>query len=305
MHAIESLQEFYGRTRLPQEGIFTKNNGHIKVYNREACNGTTAYRRRDFYKIALINEGGTIHYADKSIMFDGPALFFSNPMIPYSWESNQELKSGYFCVFTKEFVQVQDKNHALTEAPMYKPGSTPVFLITEEQQQFLTGIFERMQSELDSSYDQKQALLYSYIQILVHEALKMEPATNDLRTLNASSRISDLFLELLERQFPIENTQQELQLKTAADYASQLSIHVNYLNHAVKEHTGKTTSGQIADRIIQEAKILLRHTRWNINEIAYSLGFEYPSYFNNFFRRHTHTTPRTFRNVEVYEKMDK
>ena len=38
------------------------------------------------------------------------------------------------------------------------------------------------------------------------------------------SRITNVFLELLERQFPIESADRPLQLKTAQDYANQLSF---------------------------------------------------------------------------------
>jgi AraC-like DNA-binding protein len=70
---------------------------------------------------------------------------------------------------------------------------------------------------------------------------------------------------------------------------------VNYLNRAVKEVTGKPTSAHIAERVVSEAKALLLHTDWNIADIAYSLGFEYPTYFNNYFKRVTGTTPTSFR----------
>jgi AraC-like DNA-binding protein len=68
-----------------------------------------------------------------------------------------------------------------------------------------------------------------------------------------------------------------LQLKTAQDYANNLNVHVNYLNRAVKEITGKSTTTHITERIVAEAKALLQHTGWNIAEIAYALGFEYPT----------------------------
>jgi AraC family transcriptional activator of pobA len=76
-----------------------------------------------------------------------------------------------------------------------------------------------------------------------------------------------------------------------------LTIHVNHLNRALKETTQKTTSEIIAERILQEAKILLKHTDWNISEIAYSLGFEEPTHFNNFFKKNIQLTPRQFRTV--------
>ena len=72
-------------------------------------------------------------------------------------------------------------------------------------------------------------------------------------------------------------------------------MHVNHLNRSVKEVTGKSTTTHIAERIITEAKALLQHTDWTIAEIAYALGFEYPTYFNNFFKRLTGTVPSSLR----------
>ena len=114
---------------------------------------------------------------------------------------------------------------------------------------------------------------------------------------DANSRITAVFTELLERQFPIETTAQRFTLRSAKDFAQQLSIHVNHLNRAIKETTGKTTTHYITERIVAEAKALLRHTDWNISEISYCLGFEEAAHFNNFFKKQTEQTPGYFRNV--------
>lgn len=299
MSHIETIEEFYVRKKLPHVDIFTRDHGHFNVYNREFCQGVTPYRRRDFYKISLIIGTGTIHYADKSIEIDRPALVFSNPMIPYSWEINSEHQSGYFCLFTETFIRTQGNHHALHESPLYGPGGHPVFFIHEDQLKFIRDIFVKMEQEMASDYVHKYSLLYNYVNILIHEAMKIQPADNYFKQGNASARIADLFIELLERQFPIDSPDHVLELKRAADYAAQLSVHVNHLNRAVKANTGKTTSTHIAERIVAEARALLVHTDWNISEIAYALGFEYPSYFNNFFRKQTNLTPGALRNGEL------
>jgi AraC-like DNA-binding protein len=123
----------------------------------------------------------------------------------------------------------------------------------------------------------------------------MQPSINYFKNQNAMARITSLFLELLERQFPVDTPQYQLKLRTANDYAINLSIHVNYLNRAVKEVTGKTTTEHLTERMIVEAKALLLHTDWSINDIAYSLGYEYPTYFNNFFKKQTGVTPSSLR----------
>jgi AraC family transcriptional activator of pobA len=86
-----------------------------------------------------------------------------------------------------------------------------------------------------------------------------------------------------------------LEMKTAQDFAQRLSVHVNHLNRSVRAVTSKPTSAHIAERVIVEAKALLHHTNWSIAEIAYSLGFEYPTYFNNFFKKMTGTSPTALR----------
>ncbi|MFZ9504994.1 MAG: helix-turn-helix domain-containing protein, partial [Cyclobacteriaceae bacterium] len=63
----------------------------------------------------------------------------------------------------------------------------------------------------------------------------------------------------------------------------------------VKENTGKTTSQLISDRLLQESKILLSQSRWNVSEIAFALGFNEVTHFNNFFKKNTQTSPMRFR----------
>jgi AraC-like DNA-binding protein len=130
---------------------------------------------------------------------------------------------------------------------------------------------------------------------LIHMGMKLQPIAVSPAHSNAALRISALFSDLLERQFPIESPMQQVNLRTAIDFASQLSVHVNHLNKALKDATGKSTSELIAERLVQEAKALLKHTDWNVSEIGYCLGFQEPAHFNNFFKKKTQITPRSFR----------
>jgi AraC family transcriptional activator of pobA len=65
----------------------------------------------------------------------------------------------------------------------------------------------------------------------------------------------------------------------------------------LKETIQKTTSELVADRILQESKILLKHSAWNVSEIAFALGFTEVTHFNNFFKKHTSLSPTKFRNI--------
>lgn len=261
-------------------------------------NATRIYSRKDFYKICLTTGRSVIHYADKSYEQEGTVLFFGNPHIPYSWETISTSYVGYTCLFSEEFLK-SDRSESLQHSPLFKIGGTPILRITEQQREFLNTLFQKMIEEQQTDYTYKDDLIRNYINLLIHEALKLQPSENFDQHRNASSRITSVFLELLERQFPIEDTERPLQLKTAQDYAKNLNVHTNHLNRAVKEVTGKATTAHISERIIGEAKALLLHTDWNIADIAYALGFEYPTYFNNFFKKITGTNPKSLRTQQV------
>lgn len=272
-----------------------KRNG-FKVYEVSAAkSGAPVYNRRDFYKVCVLNSKCIIHYADKSVQLDGAYLFFANPRVPYSSELLSETQSGYACLFSEDFLAVNERSESLQGSPLFNVGGKPVFSLNDQQEAFIKTIFKKMLEEQGTDYLYKNDLVRNYIHLLVHEALKMQPAENYIKHKNASSRTTSLFLDLLERQFPIDDQARPLRLKTAQDYAQNLSVHVNHLNRCVREVTGKPTTTHITDRIISEARALLQHTDWSTAEIAYALGFEYPTYFNNYFKKNTGTIPTSVR----------
>src|ERR1044072_314668 len=300
MHPTETIQQFYARIGKSDAERLSLNNagsGHFNVYPREACK-STFYGRRDFYKISLVLGTGKLHYADKWMELDKPFLLFSNPRIPYSFETISSEQKGWYCLFTEAFLHPSDPE-TLQDSPLFNTTGVPAFFVDEKQQDYLTYIFREMMTEMESDYAHKFDLLRNYLHLLIHQAMKMQPSGRGESPINASARITHQFLDLLERQFPIDPTETELRLKTANDFAEKLSVHVNHLNRALKEVTGKTTTEHISARIIQEAMALLRHSDWNIAQIAYGLGFEYTAYFNIFFKKHTGLTPMEARNTAL------
>ncbi|WP_428232607.1 AraC family transcriptional regulator [Flavobacterium sp.] len=293
MNKKENVAEFH--TRHGQE--YPKA-GQFNVYRREefACDSTSLPpNRRDFYKISLILNGeGIISSANKSININGNTITFMNPLIPYSWEPLSENQTGYFCLFTEDFISQNLKNESLSQSPLFKVGGNHVFLLSDESLKLLSSIFENMLSEIQSDYVNKYDLLRSYVQIIMHEVMKIQPPNTFYQPINASERISTLFLELLERQFPIDSPNQVLKLKNANEYALQLNVHTNTLNRSLKEITGKTTTEWISGRIIKEAKALLQYSSWDVSEIGYCLGFEHSSNFIIFFKKQTGETPKSF-----------
>lgn len=297
MNKVETIEDFY-KNKFDWMPENLKNEiGHFNIFKQDPFDGdkSVPYKRRDYYKIMLVKGNGRVHYADKVVEVKKQALSFSNPQIPYKWEHLNNIDSVTFCIFNQHFFH---QFGSLNQYSVFQSNGTHLFELTDEQSTYIASIYERMFQEINSEYVHKYDALRNLVFELLHFAMKMEPSSSfDKQQINASQRISSLFLELLERQFPIDEVHPKIQFRTASDFASQLNVHVNHLNRSVKDTTEKTTSQIIAERILQESKILLKHSTWTVSEIAYALGFTEVTHFNNFFKKHTATSPLKFRNV--------
>ena len=306
---VTSLPEFYQQlagaagvdlhTLLPAD--IQQEIGHFNVFNvadlfqEHREKPPMPYDRRAYYKISLIKGLSRAEYADKVIHIERNALLFATPRVPYHWLPEDREQDGYFCVFTSEFLLPAKSGVRLDELPLFQAGGYPVFTLTDEEYAGVLTIFQKMAREITSAYTYKYDLLRNYVLELVHLGQKLQPATALYPAHTASARVTSLFIELLERQFPIETQQQRLRLRSAVDYADQLAVHVNHLNKVLKETTGRTTTDLIGTRVAQEAKLLLKQTQWSVSEIADSLGFVEVAHFSNFFKRRTSYSPAVFR----------
>ena len=273
--------------------------GHFNVFRLDPLvdgkSQPVAYKRRDFYKVMLVVGNSQVHYADKVVEVKKQALSFSNPWIPYKWEHLDHYREGFYCIFNQHFFH---QYGTLNQYSVFQPNGEHIFELSDEQALKVRRIYGQMFEEIKSEYIHKYDVLRNLVLELLHFAMKMQPSANfDQQPINASQRIATLFMELLERQFPIEENHAKVLHRTASDFAAQLNVHVNHLNRAIKATTQKTTTQLIAERILQESKILLKHSTWNVAEIAYALGFTEVTHFNNFFKKHTANSPSKFRNI--------
>jgi len=296
-----SLDDFYQRNGAPLPEGIAREIGHFNVFESEKLfdkkTGTRImpYSRRAYYKISWLRGKSRAEYADKIIDIQENALLFATPKIPYHWLPEDTDQTGMFCIFTPDFLSAGKTGMILDDLPIFQPGQLPVFQLSDEEVKEIEYIFRKMHKELGADYKYKYDLLRNLVMELIHYGQKLQPMLALSTTQNASERISSLFIELLERQFPLESLNQKLNLRTPKDYADRLAVHVNHLNKVLKEVTGNTTTQLISSRVAQEAKILLKQTNWNIAEIAYTLGFDDLAHFSNFFKKQTSFTPATFR----------
>lgn len=250
------------------------------------------YNKRNYYKLSYLKTNSKFFDGTKVIEINGPSLFFSNPVSHYTFEPVSESPEGFYCFFNNNFLGYKS---SLLKSILSHLHENPIYLLTPQQDDFISYLFKRMNDECSQKYVQKYELLRNYVEIIIHQSNKLNPLYTADQSINAPQRLCARFLELLEKQFPIKKTNTAIKLKTPKDFAEVLNIHVNHLNHTLKKTLGKCTTDCIQERILIESQKLLKSKPWSVAEIGYCLGFEYPTYFSSFFKKYTKVTPNQYR----------
>lgn len=158
--------------------------------------------RRDFYKIVLVTGDMTICYGDQIIGINDTFLFFANPRVPHSVVHHSTENKGYACLFTEAFIAGRERTGILQDSPLFRVDGIPVIPLKSEQATLMTGLYQKMLSVHNGDYDYKEELLRSCVELIIHESLSIQPLQNGPQHKNAATRITWLFMELLEKQFP-------------------------------------------------------------------------------------------------------
>ena len=204
-----------------------------------------SFSRRDLYRICIVTGNSTLYFGDQKVVMSGTYLFLGNVNTPYSWVMGTNKNAGYSCLFTKEYLQEYDSVFTETKlTALFKEGTVPLVPLTNPNQiSYINFVFERIVIEIQAGYTSQKDVIKTLLQLILFEALRLWQEENNFENRekgNAAEKAATAFLSLLSSQFPIEDKNGKLIYKNVSQYAGKLSVHPNYLNRMVKEHTGKT-----------------------------------------------------------------
>jgi len=137
---------------------------------------------------------------------------------------------------------------------------------------------------------------YQYL-ISIHSRIELILIEINRTKINRGDEIykpDALFLQFLETV--IQNFEKNL---SVAETANLIGTTEAKLNELSKLHCNKTAQNIIFGLIISEAKRLFTYEKLSVKEVAYALGFNDPFYFSNFFKKHTNTSPKSFKEKAV------
>jgi len=260
-----------------------------ELYKEFKENLTTTHRT-GFYHIIWFEKGNPTHLVDfNPIKIKPNTILFLNKNTVQRFDHKTKFE-GKAILFTDSFFcKTESDTKILRNSILFNDLFSISQFQINKQGNIFSDILQSMASELQKPKDNYQS---DILQNLLHNFLLYSERERRKQNFTEIKKSADLdfvmlFKDLLEINFKNQ--------KQVNFYAKEIIITEKRLNQATSKVFGKTPKEIIDDRIILEAKRILAHTSNNIKEIGYELGFEEPTNFIKYFKKHSLVTPVKFR----------
>lgn len=247
--------------------------------------------RRVVNEIVFVTKGEVRRSVDLNQVCLGPGdIHLALAGQIFSIESMSADAEGWYCHFNWAAVAAHFPVALPThdQASLHAALPTGAIALDAETQGHVSQLFTRLVAAYAGQHG--FMLVSSYLLALCQE---VRQAASRLHARQAPSRAAAL-TEAFKRQISGHRHDGP----GLGDYAARLKVSPNHLNKAVKAATGRPASALLADMLVLEAKVLLRHGHRSIAEVAYALGFQDQAYFARFFRRHAGVSPGDYRRMD-------
>jgi len=245
-----------------------------------------------FYEIIWFQEGEGVHYVDFNEYPVTPgSIFFISPGQLHSFDKRHDQKGVVMKICTELFNDEISSDSIYLRYNVFNAfDHLPYSKISEGESVKLLRIVNDMKDELEKPgsighKDYVQSLIKMFIISVQRNSQDKGPAM--LNPVRVSHKHFLAFRQLIEENYH--------QLHTVKDYASLLNITPKTLTQYVNECSAYSPLEYINNRIVLEAKRLLRYSTLTVKEIAFRLGYEDPSYFVKFFKRIVNESPADYR----------
>lgn len=257
---------------------------------------------QDYYTIGLKrNVPYKIYYGQQEYDFDEGLMTFVSPNQMISLKDNPNVgastalkPSGWLLFLHPDFIWNTSLAKSIKSCDFFGYAINEALFLSEKEELMMIDILKKIENEYQSNMDKfSQKIIVSQIELLLNYAERFYE-----RQFLTRKKPNHQLLEKVE--LLLTNYFQSTQLNdngvpTVEHISNELHISANYLSNSLKSLTGMSTQQHIHEKLIEKAKEQLSSSQKSISEIAYALGFEYPSSFNKLFKRKTEMSPLEFR----------
>lgn len=254
--------------------------------------------RQDYYTIGLKrNIAYKFFYGQQEYDFDEGVMTFIAPNQVMSLGENPNLNTkptGWLLLIHPDFLWNTDLAKKIKNYDFFGYSVSEALFLSEKEEHLIISLLENISSEYASNIDKfSQDIIISQLTTLLNYANRFYERQFITREKLNHRILNDFELALLNSLS--DNELEEKGLPTVQKIAEKLSVTPNYLTGVLKHLTGQNTQQHIQNSIIKKAKEELTITNSSVSEIAYKLGFEYPSSFTKLFKNKTDMSPVEFR----------
>lgn len=248
----------------------------------------------NFYELVWFTEGEGVHTVDFCEYPVAPGtLFFIAPGQVHNFDEHYEGQSGYVIKICADLMgETCGDDLDNLRYQLFDTDTVPYHRIGAEAAARLENIVAQLRGEnaLVGAVGHKDYLraLVRMLIISIERACEGCSAEPALRS-SAAQTTFIAFRRLID--------QHHRRLHSVKEYASMLGVSPKTLTNHVAECSPHSPLEIINARLVLEAKRMLRYGTMMVKEIAFELGFEDPSYFVKFFKRHTGQLPADFRDA--------
>ena len=241
---------------------------------------------------------GDLRYGNNYYDYQEGTLIFLAPGQVYMLENEKESyeSKGYALVFHPDLLRGTSLGHRIHEYTFFSYNVNEALHLSELERQIVIDCFHKIGIELQHGVDKhSKTLIVSNIELFLNYCVRFYDRQFITRE-HAHKGILERFEGLLNDYFTSDNPQ-TYGLPSVAWCAGKLNLSPNYFGDLVKKESGKSAQEYIQLKIVDVAKEKIFDTRKSLSEIAYELGFKYPSHFTRLFKQSVGFSPNDYRRL--------
>ncbi|NML40041.1 helix-turn-helix transcriptional regulator [Chitinophaga sp. G-6-1-13] len=251
------------------------------------------------YTVLFKDFNTSVKYGRKIVDFQDGSLICMAPNQVIEMDDDTESTegmAGWGLFFHPDLIRGTALNDRMKDYSFFSYETSEALHLSEKEKQILLDCMLKIQTELQENIDvHSQAIIVSTIELLLNYCSRFYGRQFITRKSSNNNVVAQVE-KILTAHFT-GNATGEKKLITVKDLAEQVHLSPGYLSDLLKKETGKNTQDHIHIHLIEAAKNILLSTNMPVGEIAYSLGFDYPQYFNKLFKQKTGKTPLEFRSM--------
>lgn len=264
----------------------------LNAYRNKNAEKAATPHSHSYYQIIWFFEGSGTHEVDfkSHEIKDDTVLFITKDQI-HAFDDDLSIQ-GRLIHFNESFFMHSDVDTFL-KYTLFNAEQNPCYSIDSETKEVARSYVSLIQAELDNRnrFAQEDVLRFLLKSFLINlERIHQEGTEIELELHNPYKLKFFRFKELVESNFA--------KGFSVGNYADLLHVSSKTLTTITKSVVSKSPAQIITERVILEAKRLLRFTTLQISEVAFRLGFEDDSYFIKYFKRNVGSSPGHYRNFK-------